>query len=202
MNDNSGGEAYEEKDKSQRAIGNGIVHKTIELHPGLFTDDTLSLGGYVKAKGQVINQYFAAMCRTPNMTCRVESFGRICQKFDERRKRWVCEMGFGGLLHFASHMHLPRQLLAYRIMTPIDPINRWLIGTNGRSVYFSKNQVHWILGIPNGEKAVPTSKDVSGVDRKKVQKILLKYGRAWETKANKHCSRTYTLLQLAFLLLE
>ncbi|XP_021765487.1 uncharacterized protein LOC110730013 [Chenopodium quinoa] len=167
-----------------RLIGTGMVPKTIELHPGLFMDDSLTLGGVVKAKGQVINQYSSAMRRPPNMTCRVESFGRICQKFDEQRKRWVCDMGFGGLLHFASHMHLPRQL-AYWVMTRIDPINRCFIGTNGCSVSFSKNQVHWILGIP-------TSKDMSGVVRMKVQKNLLKYGRSWETKANKHCSRTYT----------
>ncbi|XP_021714741.1 uncharacterized protein LOC110682724 isoform X1 [Chenopodium quinoa] len=152
-----------------RPIGTGIVQKSIELHPGLFTDDSLSLGGFVKAKGQVINHYFAALRRPPNMTCRVQSIGRICQKFDERRKRWVCDMGFGGLLHFASHMHLPRQL-AYWIMTRIDPINRCLIGTNGRSIYFSKNQVHWILGIPNGEKPVPTSKEMSGVVRMKAKK--------------------------------
>ncbi|XP_021759317.1 uncharacterized protein LOC110724216 [Chenopodium quinoa] len=90
----------------------------------------------------------------PSINCRIHSFGRICKKFEERRTRWVNEMGFGGILHLVSDMHLPRQL-SYWIMTRIDPLNRILIAPDGHEFPLSKNQVRWILGTPSGNKYVP-----------------------------------------------
>ncbi|XP_021730312.1 uncharacterized protein LOC110697247 isoform X2 [Chenopodium quinoa] len=115
------------------------------------------------------------------MSCRIESFGRICQKFDDRRRRWVCEMGFGSLLHLALDMHLPRQL-AYWVMTRMDPISKILRSTNGVEFRFSKNQVRWVLGIPMGPRSVPCTKTMTERDHEKVQRIFLKYGKSWESK--------------------
>ncbi|XP_021758410.1 uncharacterized protein LOC110723373 [Chenopodium quinoa] len=124
------------------------------------------------------------------MKCRIESFGRICQKFDDRRKRWVIEMGFGGLLHLAFDMHLPR-MLSYWLMTRIDSISQKLV-TSGREFKFSKNQVRWVLGIPNGSRDVSSSKTMTEECREKVQNILLTYGKSWESKSSKPSGRVYT----------
>ena len=115
------------------------------------------------------------------MGCRIESFGRICQKFDDRRRRWVCEMGFGSLLHLALDMHLPRQL-AYWVMTRMDPISEMFRSPNGIGFKFSKNQARWVLGIPMGSRTVLCTKTMTHDERVKVQNIILKYGKSWQSK--------------------
>ena len=45
----------------------------------------------------------------PNVNCRVETLGVVCSKFDQKRKKWVIEMGFGGLMYLAG-LQLPRTL--------------------------------------------------------------------------------------------
>ncbi|XP_021764218.1 uncharacterized protein LOC110728855 [Chenopodium quinoa] len=155
--------------------------KTMHLYPELFKDDGLSYGGAVKGRAEVMAEHSKARSRPPNMSCRIESFGRICQKFDDRRRRWVCEMGFGSLLHLALDMHLPRQL-AYWVMTRMDPISKILRSTNGVEFRFLKNQVRWVLGIPMGPRFVPCTKTMTARDHEKVQRIFLKYGKSWESK--------------------
>ncbi|XP_021769111.1 uncharacterized protein LOC110733378 isoform X1 [Chenopodium quinoa] len=170
----------------------GFSYKNlIELNPDLFKDNRLSPGGVVKAAGRVLKEQSDSICRPPNMSCRIHYFGRICKKFDVKRTRWVTEMGFGGLLHLVSDMHLPRQL-AYWIMTRIDPLNRSIIAPDGRVFSFSNNQVRWILGIPNGSKPVPTSKMMSSDERDKVQHVLMKYGSSWKTKSSRGSGNVYT----------
>ncbi|XP_021716297.1 uncharacterized protein LOC110684191 [Chenopodium quinoa] len=95
--------------------------ETKVLSTQLFLDDSVSVGGRVKAKGEVIKQQVEVFGRPPNMKCRIETFSRICHTFDERRTRWVNEMGFGGLLNIPMDMHLPRQL-GYWLMSRIDPL--------------------------------------------------------------------------------
>ncbi|XP_021727186.1 uncharacterized protein LOC110694316 isoform X1 [Chenopodium quinoa] len=169
--------------------------KVIQLHAGLFKENSISVGGLVKERSAVLMEHSASSCRPPNMNCRIESFGRICQKFDDRRRRWVYEMGFGGLLHFACNMHLPRQL-AYWLMTRVDPLNKVFIAPGGREYRLSKNQVRWVLGIPNGSKEVPTMNSMSDEVRDKVQKIFLKYGKSWETKSKNECGNVYTSIRI------
>ncbi|XP_021727867.1 uncharacterized protein LOC110694984 isoform X2 [Chenopodium quinoa] len=124
------------------------------------------------------------------MNCRIESFGRICQSFDEQRQRWVREMGFGSLLNLVD-VHLPRQL-AYWLMTRIDPFGKVLRSPDGRLLKLFTNQVHWVLGIPNGGKEIPTWKNITKEMKEKVQWIQLKYRKSWETRVIK-VGRVYTL---------
>uniref|UniRef100_A0A803NDK3 Uncharacterized protein n=1 Tax=Chenopodium quinoa TaxID=63459 RepID=A0A803NDK3_CHEQI len=78
-----------------------------------------------------------------NTSCRIELFGRISNSFDERHKRWVREMGFGGLLKLGD-MNLPRHL-AYWLMTRVDPFNCTLTAQDGRVYRLSQNQVNRIM---------------------------------------------------------
>ncbi|XP_021727891.1 uncharacterized protein LOC110695002 [Chenopodium quinoa] len=158
--------------------------KTIELYSGIFKDDRLTYGGLVKARGEVMLELATGRRRPHNMSCQIDSFGRICQKFDDRRRRWVCEMGFGGILQLAFNMQLPRQL-AYWLMTRIDPLRKMLITPDGVEFRLSKKQVRWVLGIPMGTRSVPSTKTMSVEDREKVQRILLKYGKAWESNGQR-----------------
>ncbi|XP_021752260.1 uncharacterized protein LOC110717799 isoform X2 [Chenopodium quinoa] len=170
---------------------NVCEQKTMPLYPELFKDDGLSYGGAVKGRAEVMAEHSKARSRPPNMGCRIESFGRICQKFDDRRRRWVCEMGFGSLLHLALDMHLPRQL-AYWVMTRMDPISKMLRSPNGLEFRFSKNQVRWVLGIPMGSITVPSTKTMTQHDRVKVQRFILKYGKSWESKSGRQSGQVYT----------
>lgn len=81
-----------------------------KLSPAIFKDDSLTVGGEVKSKGEVLLQHLKSRCRAANTSCQIESFGRICKSFDDRRNQWVREMGFGGLLKIGGDMNLPRQL--------------------------------------------------------------------------------------------
>ncbi|XP_021756946.1 uncharacterized protein LOC110722034 isoform X1 [Chenopodium quinoa] len=93
-------------------------------------------------------------------------------------------MGFGGLLHFAGGMHLPRQL-SYWLMTCIDPLNYTFRTLDGRVIGLSKNQVHWVLGIPNRGRSVPGYKSITDDNMIKIHEIMGRYGKAWISKSNK-----------------
>uniref|UniRef100_A0A803LBD1 Uncharacterized protein n=1 Tax=Chenopodium quinoa TaxID=63459 RepID=A0A803LBD1_CHEQI len=103
-----------------------------QVFQAMFKDDSLTVGGNIKAKGEVLKEFFKARSKPPNLNCRVESFARICQTFDSRR-RWVAEMGFGGLLYLSGDMHLPRQL-GYWLVTRLDPINLEIRNGHGHGV--------------------------------------------------------------------
>ncbi|XP_021737667.1 uncharacterized protein LOC110704186 [Chenopodium quinoa] len=151
------------------------------------------VGGQVNQKTEALNPHVCSgRTKAPNLTCRVESFGRICQKFDERRKRWVSEMGFSGLLHLASGMHMPRQL-AYWLLSRVDPIWKMLISPKGSEFKLSANQVHWILGIPNGGKCVPLKKNMRLDVKDQVEKLLSRYSYSWETKCTRYKGRAYVV---------
>lgn len=111
----------------------------------------------------------------PNVICRVESFGKICGPFNERRKKWVREMGFGGLLYLVN-MHLPRAL-CYWLMTRIDPDNEMLV-VCGKQYRISEVQVRWILGLPKGINPVP-SDHISDEAHRRVLGMIEKYGQVW-----------------------
>ena len=87
-----------------------------------------------------------------NVNCRVETFGVLCSNFDETRKRWVIEMGFGGLLYLAG-LQLPR-MLCYWLMNRVDPENEMFMDGQGNNHRLNTNQVRWILGIPKRSKVV------------------------------------------------
>ncbi|XP_021755803.1 uncharacterized protein LOC110720990 [Chenopodium quinoa] len=111
--------------------------------------------------------------------CHVKAFGKICKSFDERRKKWVRQMGFGGLL-FLMDSWLPMNL-CYWLMTRMDPINQLLIAPDGHEYKLFKDQVRWILGIPNGSKVVP--RKVTNTEmRSKVSDIERKFGKEWAIK--------------------
>ncbi|XP_021723293.1 uncharacterized protein LOC110690724 isoform X2 [Chenopodium quinoa] len=167
--------------ESEELIGPHIK----KLSPAIFKDDSLTVGGEVKSKGEVLLQHLQNRCRPANTSCRIESFGIICNSFDDRRKRWVREMGFGGLLEIGGNMNLPRQL-AYWLMTRVDPFNCTLTAQDGRVYRLSQNQVHWVLGIPNGGLPVPTYQTIDNVALQKVNRIMDRYGKIWSSK----CSRT------------
>ncbi|KNA07719.1 hypothetical protein SOVF_169310 [Spinacia oleracea] len=115
---------------------------------------------------------------TATINCKVEAFGRIIHRFDNRRRQWVSEMGFGGLYHLCGK-HLPRNFV-YWLMTRVDPVNEVFRGPNGFDVPMNKNQVRWILGLLNGEKVIPNN-DVDADERMKRlgHKIQRQYGRSW-----------------------
>ncbi|XP_021740751.1 uncharacterized protein LOC110707037 isoform X1 [Chenopodium quinoa] len=161
-------------------VGRGPTLK--KLSPELIKDDSLTLGGCVKRKGEVLQRHAKATSRPANTSCRVESFGRICQKLDQQRKGWVCEMGFDGLLKIGE-INLPRQL-AYWLMTRIDPFNCTLTSREGRVFKLSQNQVHWVLGIPNGGLPVPTYETMGSEMFERVKSIMDRYGKTWKTKSS------------------
>ena len=117
----------------------------------------------------------------PNVNCRVESFGLMCSKFDERRKRWVVEMGFGGLLYLAG-LQLPRTL-CYWLMTRVDPINEMFVDVDGNKFRLCTNQVRCILGIPKGTKLLPTR--LEGDDAlKKANELEDRYNKVLSSKGH------------------
>ena len=89
----------------------------------------------------------------PNVNCRIEIFGKIVNSFDDRKRTWVHDMGFQGLLYLGGK-GLPRNL-CYWLMTRVDPFRKVLILPGCGDYPLSKNQVHWVLGIPVGDKCVP-----------------------------------------------
>ncbi|XP_021714845.1 uncharacterized protein LOC110682806 [Chenopodium quinoa] len=168
-----------------------VSDKIGPLYPEMFKDDCMTFGRLVKARGEVLKQYAIGTSKAPNLTCRIESFGRICQKFDGRRRRWVTKMGFGGLLHLAAlGMQLPRQL-AYWLLTRVDPVSKTLISPDGKEFSLSPNQVYWVLGIPNGGKPVPTKKNMTSEIKDRVDALLREYGSSWETRCSRYEGRVY-----------
>lgn len=113
----------------------------------------------------------------PNVICKVEYFGKICGSLDDKCRGWVCEMGFSSLLYLV-HIKLPRSL-CYWLMTRIDPLNERLI-VGGVSYRLTSNQVRWVLGLPRGERPVP-SNYVSDCSLKKVKELEAKYGQVWSS---------------------
>ncbi|XP_056695507.1 uncharacterized protein [Spinacia oleracea] len=158
----------------------GVVEK-VTLHTRVFTDNSLTKGGEVKeARGvlKVLHREFKG--RTATINCKVEAFGRILHRFDNRRKQWVCELGFGGLYHLCGK-NLPRNFV-YWLMTRVDPVNQLFRGTNGVDVPMNKNQVRWILGLPKGEKVIPTNEGDADEQMKiAAQNVLRLYGRKWQS---------------------
>ncbi|XP_021754834.1 uncharacterized protein LOC110720139 isoform X1 [Chenopodium quinoa] len=93
-------------------------------------------------------------------------------------------MGFGGLLKIGSYLNLPKQL-SYWLMTRIDPFNCTLTCRDGRVFRLSQNQVHWVLGIPNGGIPVPTYKTLGSDMLKELKGVMASYGKSWNTKSIK-----------------
>lgn len=71
-------------------------------------------------------------------------------------------------------------------MTRIAPFNCTVIASDGRVYRLSQNQVHWVLGIPNGGLLVPTYQTMDNDTLQKVNRIMERYGKTWNSK----CSRT------------
>ena len=94
------------------------------------------------------------MVQQPNFNCRVEAFGRVISEFNDVRKKWVVEIGFGGLLNIVG-LTLPRTL-CYWLMTRLDPCKGSIRLSDGREYLLTPNHVRWVLGIPNGEKRSPS----------------------------------------------
>lgn len=87
------------------------------------------------------------------------------------------EMGFAGLLNLVR-LHLPRQF-SYWLMTWIDHVNEKLIYLDEIEYRLSKNQVRWILGIPNKGMNVPLS-DMNKEMKSKSNALMNKYGNYFE----------------------
>ncbi|XP_021758867.1 uncharacterized protein LOC110723800 isoform X2 [Chenopodium quinoa] len=115
----------------------------------------------------------------PRISCNVERFGKICQSFDDRRKRWVREMGFEGLLYLVDK-DLSKDL-CYWLMTQINPIKELFRASDGRKYRLSKDQVSWILGIPKGDKVVPRRVRDEEMKRK-VRDIQKNFGKEYEAR--------------------
>ncbi|KAL2943834.1 hypothetical protein RDABS01_032181 [Bienertia sinuspersici] len=130
------------------------VNQTVAVSDDIYMDDSNCRGGVVKRAGQALETLSMSLDRQPNINCRVERFGKICDMFDDRRKRWVTQMGFGGLLYLRKK-HLPRSL-CYWLMTRIDPINEMFVSNDGKTFRLSKNHVSYVFGIPNGPNCVPS----------------------------------------------
>ena len=109
----------------------------------------------------------------PNIVCRVEAFGRVVEHFDDRRRRWVVEMGFGGLLHMVG-LSLQRTL-CYWLMTRVDPIKETILLNDGHEYSLQPSQLRWVLGLPLGPRVIPR-KSVDEKMKMKEKSILVKYG--------------------------
>ncbi|XP_057252321.1 uncharacterized protein LOC125499493 isoform X2 [Beta vulgaris subsp. vulgaris] len=110
----------------EREVGkkSGRAYKEIEAR--VYRENDLSKGGCLKAEGKVIaTQRARNNKRESNMNCRVETFGKVVKGFDERKRKLVMEMGFGGLLFFAGKS-LPKTF-CYWLCTRVDVKNRVLL---------------------------------------------------------------------------
>lgn len=112
------------------------------------------------------------------MNCRAETFGRVVNNFDSVRKKWVMEMGFGGLLELAG-VKQPRKL-CYWLFTRLDPLNGLIIDTNGKEYPISPEQIHLVLGIPIGGKVVPRTAESAQMEEERFF-IVSTYGRQYES---------------------
>ncbi|KAL2897392.1 Protein translocase subunit SecA [Bienertia sinuspersici] len=135
-------------------VGQAKSKRTVAVSDDIYMDDSNYRGAIVKRAGQVLETLSMSLDRQPNINCRVETFGKMCDKFDDRRKRWVTQMGFGGLLYLKKK-HLPRSL-CYWLMTRIDPISEMFVSNDGKTFRLSKNQVSCVFGILNGPNCVPS----------------------------------------------
>ncbi|KMS99223.1 hypothetical protein BVRB_2g046620 [Beta vulgaris subsp. vulgaris] len=108
------------------------------------------------------------------MNCRVETFGKVVKGFDERKRKLVTEMGFGGLL-FLSGKSLPRTFY-YWLCTRVDVNNKVLLMLDGLEFPLSKTRVYWVLGIPAGPKTVPLYGDDADEGGDEVMRFLDVYG--------------------------
>ncbi|KNA13421.1 hypothetical protein SOVF_116800 [Spinacia oleracea] len=166
----------------QQTIGEKKVNKEkVALETRVFKDNSFTRGGEVKEAGEVLivlhDEYKG---RAPTINCKIEAFGKIMQRFDNRRRNWVNEMGFGGLYHLCGK-HLPRNFV-YWLMTRVDPVNQIFSAPNGIDFPMSKNQIRWIFGIPIKGKVIPkTENDADEEMKAKAQFILGAYGKTWES---------------------
>ncbi|KMT09022.1 hypothetical protein BVRB_6g137280 [Beta vulgaris subsp. vulgaris] len=111
------------------------------------------------------------------MNGRVETFGKVVKGFDERKRKLVTEMGFGGLL-FLEGKSLPRTF-CYWLCTRVDDKNRvlqMLLTPAGLEFPISKTQVHWVLGIPAGPKTVPLYGEDADEGGDEVMRLFDLYG--------------------------
>ncbi|XP_056695650.1 uncharacterized protein [Spinacia oleracea] len=166
----------------QQMIGEKKLNKEkVVLETRVFKDNSFTRGGEVKEAGEVLivlhDEYKG---RAPTIHCKIEAFGKMMQRFDNRRRNWVNEMGFGGLYHLCGK-HLPRNFV-YWLMTRVDPINQIFSAPNGIDFPMSKNQIRWIFGLPIKGKVIPISENDADEEMKaKAQFILGAYGKTWES---------------------
>ena len=141
-------------------------------------------GGTVKKRGCVLETQLRKCGRhPPNVNGRVETFGRMLAKFRQHEKKWVNEMGFGGLLWLQGR-GLPRNL-CYWVMTLFDPYRLVMKFPGDIDYPIHKSQVRWVFGIPHGPKSI--SLLIKGRKmRKVVEEIEREYGVAVKFRSKFH----------------
>lgn len=85
------------------------------------------------------------------------SFSKAVKQLSNAQKEWVRSAGFGDLLEF-SLREIPH-FLSVNVLWWYDADNRWLNLSDNRVIRVTENDVHQILGLPNGKKEVVTVKD-------------------------------------------
>uniref|UniRef100_A0A803LVX9 Uncharacterized protein n=1 Tax=Chenopodium quinoa TaxID=63459 RepID=A0A803LVX9_CHEQI len=117
------------------------------------SDNSKSVGGQVKEASKVIATFYEHKKAMSNVNCAIETLGRVVVTFNKTKRGTVTKIGFGKLL-YASEKSLPRHL-SYWISTRLDVKNKMLVAVDGQQIRLNAIQVHWVLGLPKGNKALP-----------------------------------------------
>ncbi|KAL2933795.1 Protein MAINTENANCE OF MERISTEMS [Bienertia sinuspersici] len=114
-----------------------------------------------------------------NVNCRVEQFGLLMEGLEGEKMELVERIGFGHLKHLSGQAM--NKELGYWLMTRVNADTGELIAGDGREFTLSSEQVQCVLGIPKGEKLVPSLMD--DTNRVEIDKICrwfskVEYGKA------------------------
>jgi hypothetical protein len=102
--------------------------------------------------------------------CSVKAVHDIISRFDERKRKLVESIGFGGLLKFPPIKSTNRRFSAW-LMEMVDVANSSLTLTDGSSLRFYSEDIAIVFGIPGTGKKVNGARNLSreAKDRMKLQ---------------------------------
>ncbi|TVU23953.1 hypothetical protein EJB05_26344, partial [Eragrostis curvula] len=114
--------------------------------------------------------------------CAVWSVHDVISRFDERKRQYVKEIGFGGLLQLPPLKNLNRKFTVW-LMRNVDEVSQCILIGEGKRVPFCKEYVGKIFGIPcvgkrvidrrnaRKERKVSLLKTFPGIDVKEQRSI-------------------------------
>ncbi|TVU35744.1 hypothetical protein EJB05_17647, partial [Eragrostis curvula] len=126
--------------------------------------------------------------------CAVRSLHEVVSAFDERKKKLVKSIGFGGLLNFPYLKQINRRFSVW-LMSKVDVSSISIVIDSSRIIRFGKEDVSLVFGIPCRGRTV-TKRGCLKKDRKQASNDGLCNSRLMELRSIKSCQevleRSYT----------